>query len=110
MEYLSNDFIKFEVKNISEGLTLVYFELSRELEPEDLRKISPPDPVKSKFSSNVVVISGRGPIWLYGFLIHFYHPTSALAIFDPRLGGAVVVESHNNKFKVGDFIKLEGEV
>jgi len=56
------------------------------------------------------VLSGRGPVWLYGFLVHFYHPTSAVAIFDPRLGGAVVVESHNQDFKVGDLIKIEEEI
>jgi len=109
MEYL-NDFIDFEVKKIREGVTMVQFELRRELSPEDLKAINPPDPVKNKFSKNVVVLSGRGPVWLYGFLVHFYHPTSAVAIFDPRLGGAVVVESHNQDFKVGDLIKIEEEV
>jgi len=79
----------------------------RNKSPEDLRNINPPDPVKNGFSSKVVILSGRGPIWFYGFLIHFYHPTKAIGIFDPRLDGAVIVATHNPSLKVGDVIKRE---
>lgn len=47
--------------------------------------------------NEIVVLSGRAPIWLYGlygYLIHYYHPSRAIAVFDPRLDGAVIVESH----------------
>lgn len=50
---------------------------------------------------------GRGPIWLYGFLVHFYHPTVWVATYDPRLGGAVVVESHSPGVEPGDVIPFE---
>lgn len=43
-----------------------------------------------------VVISGRGPIWLYAALVHHYHPAAWVATFDPRLGGGVVVERHTH--------------
>ncbi|MCM8808546.1 MAG: CRISPR-associated ring nuclease Crn3/Csx3 [Candidatus Omnitrophica bacterium] len=105
MEYL-NEIITFSIKDKGK-FTLIEFELKRELEPEDLTKIKPPDPLKGGFSSNVIILSGRGPIWLYGYLIHFYHPTKAISIFDPRLDGAVIVESHSKEFKVGDLIKKE---
>lgn len=101
-----NNFIKFKFKN--KGIfTFIEFELERELEPHDLPCIRPPDPVKENFSSKIVILSGRGPIWLYGHLIHYYHPVKAIAIFDPRLDGAVVVESHTKEFKVGDLIEKE---
>jgi CRISPR-associated protein Csx3 len=99
--------IKYKIENIKENLTLIHFELPRELEPQDLKKIKPPDPVENKFSENILILSGRGPIWLYGFLIHFYHPVKAIAIFDPRLNGAVVIESHTKEIEVGDLIKIE---
>ncbi len=44
----------------------------------------------------VLVIGGRAPIWRYGLAFHRAHgsPAGAIAVFDPRLGGAVVVASH----------------
>jgi len=107
MEYSNNDFISFEVKDIREGITLIHFELKRQLEPQDLKNIRPPDPVKNIFSKNIVVLSGRAPIWLYGFLVHFYHPVKAITIFDPRLEAGVIVESHTKEIEVGDLIKIK---
>jgi len=98
--------VEFRVKVVEE-IALVEFELKRDLVPEDLRSIEPPDPVREKFADKVVVLSGRGPIWLYGFLIHEYHPVKAIAVFDPRLNGAVIVQSHNPSLKVGDVIPRE---
>jgi len=50
-----------------------------------------------------VVISGRGPVWLFGALVHIYHATAWVATFDPRLG-AVVVETHTPNRKVGEVV------
>jgi len=100
-----NSFISFNVKVLN-AYVIVEFELKRELSPEDLKSINPPDAVKNGFSSKVVILSGRGPIWFYGFLIHFYHPTKAIAVFDPRLNGAVIVATHDPSLKVGDVIPL----
>ncbi len=105
MEYL-NEIIKFNIKS-KNNFTLIEFELTRELEPSDLKSINPPDPVSSNFAKNLIILSGRGPIWLYAYLIHYYHPTKGIAIFDPRLNGAVIVESHSKEFKIGDLIKRE---
>ena len=81
--------------------TVVGFELDDPISPEDLRAIKPPtvDPKTG------VILSGRGPIWLYAFLVHHYHPTKWIAICDPRLG-AVVVQSHDPSKRVGDVIGM----
>ncbi len=107
----NHDFIEFEIKKVSNEIVMIHFILKRELEPEDLKKISPPDPIKNNFSDKTIILSGRGPIWLYGFLIHYYHPVKAISIFDPRYNAAIIIESHFKKYKVGDIIKtdLKGE-
>ncbi len=107
----NNDFIEFEIKKLSNEIVMIHFILKRELEPEDLKKISPPDPIKNNFSNKTIILSGRGPIWLYGFLIHYYHPVKAISIFDPRYNAAIIIESHFKKYKIGDIIKtdLKGE-
>ncbi|HPP96279.1 MAG TPA: CRISPR-associated ring nuclease Crn3/Csx3 [Spirochaetota bacterium] len=46
-------------------------------------------------------------MWLYGFIIHHFHPCKAVAVFDPRLGVAVVVESHSKKYSIGDTIDVQ---
>jgi CRISPR-associated protein Csx3 len=107
----NDDFIEFEIKKLSNEVVMIHFILKRELEPEDLKKISPPDPIKNNFSDKTIILSGRGPIWLYGFLIHYYHPVKAISIFDPRYNAAIIIESHFKKYKIGDIIKtnLKGE-
>lgn len=95
--------VEFKLR-VNEEVAVVEFELKRDLVPEDLRQITPPDPVKEGFASKIVVLSGRAPIWLYGCLVHHYHPTKAVAVFDPRLDGAVIVASHHPELKVGDVI------
>ena len=97
--------MQFELK-LLDRFAIVNCDLKSELSPKSLANLSPPDPVKENFAHKGVVLSGRGPIWLYGFLIHFYHPTKFIATYDPRLEGAVVVESHGSKYKVGDIIPI----
>lgn len=56
-----------------------------------------------------VIIEGRGPIWLYGYLVHGFHAAKWVATFDPRLGNngaAVVVESHTKGVEPGDLIEI----
>lgn len=98
--------MKFQLTKFDEYV-LVAFEFDEVLKPGDLSGLEPPNPVLGKFSHKGVVLSGRGPVWLYGFLVHFYHPTAFVAIFDPRLNGAVVVESHIPGKVIGDVIKIE---
>lgn len=91
--------IIFKVKEDDE-YSILAFELGGVISPEDLRALSPPKVEGSKG----VILSGRGPIWLYCFLTHFYHPTKFIATYDPRLEGAVIVETHSRAYKIGSVI------
>ncbi len=54
--------------------------------------------------SKVVLINGRGPVWGYGMLVHASHSTPAVATYDPRLGGYVVVATHHPANTLGQVI------
>ncbi len=97
--------IKFIIKE-SEKWNLLHFELDNPLSPKELQLITPP----ALSGIKGVILSGRGPIWLYSFLVHYYHPTKFIATYDPKEGGAVVVESHTPEHKAGDILDIdEGE-
>jgi CRISPR-associated protein Csx3 len=81
--------------------SLVSFEIPDVLIPEDLSTLSLP----AVNGSKGVILSGRGPIWFYCFLTHFYHPTKFIATYDPRLGGAVIVERHAPIYQIGSVFK-----
>lgn len=70
--------------------------------PEDLGTIELPQGIDTRIG---VILDGRGPIWLYGYLIHELHPTAWVACNDPRLG-AVVVATHRKGVAVGQVIEL----
>ena len=83
--------------------TLVEFQIENGVvEPNELKQLNPPE-VSMKHG---VVLSGRGPIWLFGYLIHHYHPCCFVATFDPRIGGGIVIESHVKGVEVGDVIPV----
>lgn len=73
------------------------------IEPEDLKGLKLPEGIQS---SQGVVIEGKGPIWLYGYLVHECHATAWVGCYDPRLEGAVVVEAHTHAVSVGSVLKL----
>ena len=98
--------VEFNIKAF-EKWTVISFNSDETLQPEDLKNLHPPDPVMQNFANKGIILSGRGPVWLYGFLIHFYHPTKFVATYDPRLAGAVVVESPGIDYKVGDVIPID---
>ena len=84
--------IKFGLSIEMQEFTIVDFAIEGGVcEPADLASITPPDVDGTKG----VVISGRGPVWLYAALAHHYHVTAWVATFDPRLGGAVVTSRHS---------------
>jgi CRISPR-associated protein Csx3 len=88
---------------VTEQYTLVEFTIpGNVLEPDDLINLHPPKVDGTKG----VIISGRGPMWLYGYLCHTYHPTAWVGFFDPRLAGAVVVQSHQPGIQVGQVIPV----
>jgi CRISPR-associated protein Csx3 len=94
--------IEFKVDEKAE-LTIVHFDLRGAITPEELKKLKPP---KVKGTKGVV-LSGRGPIWLYCYLMYCYHPTRFIATYDPRVGGAVIVESHSQNHKVGEILEVD---
>jgi CRISPR-associated protein Csx3 len=94
--------LKFQVKEF-EKWNLLHFEIENPITPNEIHTISPP----KLHGTKGVILSGRGPIWLYCYLAHYYHPTKFIATYDPREGGAVVVESHTPEFKIGDIIKIK---
>ena len=96
--------LKFNVWE-EDKYSIVSFEIEGVISPEDLAALPPPKVDGSKG----VILSGRGPIWLYCFLTHFYHPTKFIATYDPRLGGAVIVETHSVEHAIGSVLKYHQE-
>lgn len=85
--------------------TLVEFEIEGGiLARKDLKNIVPPEVDATKG----VGISGRGPVWLFTFLTHYYHPTAFVGPFEPREQGIVVTQVHseNAGVEIGDLIPV----
>ena len=93
--------MKFKVEE-RENYTLIEFQLEGPIAPKDLKDLELP----KVDSTKGVILSGRGPIWLYTYMVHFYHPTAWIATYDPRLGGGVVVASHKPGVSEGDVIPV----
>jgi CRISPR-associated protein Csx3 len=95
--------IRFKTSEILNGkATLVEFHIDNGITtPEEAFSVKLPE---VPFNRGVV-ISGRGPIWLYGRLIHYFHPAKWVAVYDPRIG-AVVVQSHDPNVKEGEVIQI----
>ena len=102
---LDMEVLKYNIKRLDK-IVVFEFELSRNLEPSDLSTIKLPDPARENMGPFLVVLSGKGPIWLYGLMVHHFHPCKAIAIFDPRFDGGIVIESHSPEFKIGEVVKI----
>ena len=78
------------------GYTVVFFTIARTdgiLEYELLSKIHLPPELQGKEGQGLI-ISGKGPVWLYAYLTHLAHPFAWVGIYEPRQQGAIVVERH----------------
>lgn len=73
------------------------------IEPSDLKTLKLPDSLEA---TQGVILEGKAPIWLYSYLVHECHATAWVGCYDPRLGGAVVVESHQKSMEVGDVLNI----
>ena len=73
------------------------------IEPTDLKGLTLPPSIDY---TQGVVIEGKGPIWLYGHLVHECHPAAWVACYDPRLG-AVVVSAHTRQVGLGQVLPLD---
>jgi len=91
--------VKFEFKSPSPVLEFQI--LNSILTPDQLAELSPP-----QINSNVVILSGRGPLWLYSYLVHEYHFKRIVATFEPRLNKGIVVISVSDN-DIGKGIDIE---
>jgi len=92
--------IKLDFKFTIDGYQILSFQGPEVLSPADLVGLDLPAGLDNKKG---IVISGRGPVWLYAYLVHLCHSFLWVATHDPRLG-YVVVESHSIEYKPGDVI------
>ncbi|MGK7887994.1 MAG: CRISPR-associated ring nuclease Crn3/Csx3 [Leptolyngbyaceae cyanobacterium] len=73
------------------------------IEADTLKELALPDGINWRQG---VVIEGKAPIWLYGYLVHECHPAAWVACYDPRLG-AVVVATHAVAVAVGTILDIQ---
>lgn len=101
----------FDVKG--HAVVLVHFEFDEPIEPSDapifayrLYQMVHVESLRAGGPS-LVVVSGRGPIWFYGAVLHrLAHVYPAVAFYDPKLRGAVVVSSHTHAFREGEVVPV----
>lgn len=93
-------------------ITILHMELFKALEPSDLKYVSQAiNDLKPFIKGDIVVLSARAPIWYYVYTAHIFHGiVRAVAVFDPKLRGAVVVMSHTRTYEEGEVIKLPEEI
>ncbi|MDY6782174.1 MAG: CRISPR-associated ring nuclease Crn3/Csx3 [Cyanobacteriota bacterium] len=71
--------------------------------PADLKGLQLPEGIDY---SQGIVIEGKGPIWLYAYLVHECHPAAWVGCYDPRLG-AVVVATHTHDVAISQTFKID---
>lgn len=97
--------MEFNLKYQTEEIAFIEFNTGpTPIEPEILKTIQPPHFMDQKFAHKGVILSGQGPIWLYAYLVHFYHPVRWIGIHVPRLGGAIVTSRHTPEYQPGDLV------
>lgn len=95
--------IIFNIKYACTEYTFVEFEIVGGLiEPRSLSMIIPPKCDTRKG----VILSGRGPTWLYAAMSHSYHAYPWFACYDPRIG-AIVVHSHKPGYLPGHTFNVQ---
>ena len=83
--------LTWTVRNES-NYTFIEFSIKGELiRYQELNTISLPPNLDRRRG---LVISGKGPVWLYAFLVHLAHEFAWVAVNDPRLGGGITVMNH----------------
>ncbi|MBK6900374.1 MAG: CRISPR-associated protein Csx3, partial [bacterium] len=91
---------------IAENWTLIEFFTEGLLDRRKLNEIRLPDELSQRTDMGLI-ISGPGPIWLYAYLAHLAHHFAWVATYEPRLRGAVIVQSHITGGPVpGDIIPM----
>lgn len=95
--------ISFVVSNIDRyRATLVTFEIESGItEPDEAFSVELPKVALDRG----VILSGRGPVWLFARLVHHYHPARWIAVCDPRIG-YIVVQSHSKEYTEGEVLEI----
>lgn len=65
-------------------------------------------PLPAVPGDGLLVLNGKLPLWIFTGLARAYAEASALAVFEPRLGRAVVIASRDPAFPVGRTVPLAG--
>lgn len=93
-------------------VTILHIVLRKALEPSDIKYlIEAVKKLQKYFEGELLILSGRGPIWMHMTLGHeLGHVFRALAVLDPKLRGAVVVASHTRMIEKGQIVKLPSDV
>lgn len=73
------------------------------IEPSDLKGLELPPGLDYKQG---IVLEGKAPIWLYGYLVHECHPAAWVGCYDPRLG-VVVVSSHTRSVRTSQVLDID---
>ncbi len=93
--------LSYELSYPQEGVLLLEITSEMPVLPHEAKEFV--DGLPNLSGPHIVLISGRCPVWLYGMVMHAAHATKAIATFDPRLEGYVVVQSHSD-YKVGSVL------
>jgi CRISPR-associated protein Csx3 len=77
-----------------ETFTFIEFTLVTDIiKPSGLKEVDLPGDIEDRRNLGLI-ISGRGPVWLYAHLVHRAHPFAWVAVYDPRLNAGIVVMNH----------------
>lgn len=94
----------------NERYAIAIFRIAREdgiLDHALLREVQLPPEVLGR-EDRGLIIGGKGPIWLYAHLTHLAHTFAWVAVFEPRLRRAVVVQRHTKDSpRVGEVLPCE---
>ncbi|ARV63126.1 CRISPR-associated protein Csx3 [Nostocales cyanobacterium HT-58-2] len=85
-------------------LTIELTRKDRIIYPEEIADLELPSGIDTTCG---VVISGRAPIWLHGYLMYELHPTAWVAYYEPRMYSAIVAATQTRQVKIGQVIPLE---
>ncbi|APB32952.1 CRISPR-associated Csx3 family protein [Gloeomargarita lithophora Alchichica-D10] len=99
---------RLDVTQTGLGCQVVEIELLRPdrlMFPENLTHLHLPPQLDPRRG---VILTGRAPIWLYGWLVHACHHTRWVACYDPRLG-AIVVNTHHPEVTLGQVLLLQSQ-
>jgi len=95
------------------GRTLIKVELKEPINPIDVIELNKnvEERIKKLRNMDLVVLSGRLPIWAYASLTHkLSHLVKIVCIYDPKLNNkAVIVSSHSKAAREGEIIELSKE-